>query len=77
MGVNGESQGAGEESRGAVAEAKVNGAEVGVLQRLRHAGAGRGIRTEGNRGVVEGKQGHREKGGGRRSDSEGDSGVTV
>lgn len=54
-----------------MAEVKGSGAEAGVLQGLWHAGARRGIRTECNSGVVEGKQGHGEKG-----DSEGDPGIT-
>lgn len=62
-----------------MAGVKGSGAEAGVLQGLRHAGARRGVRTEGNSGVVEGKQGHGEKGGlrkYRRIDSEGDAGIT-
>ena len=77
MGVDGETRVQGE-SRGAVAEVKGSGAEIGVLQGLQHAGARRGIRTEAKRGVVEGKQGHGEKGGlrkGRWIDS-GDPGIT-
>ena len=61
-----------------MAEVKGSGAKIGVLQGLWHAGARRGIRTEAKSGVVEGKQGHGEKGGlrkGRWIDSEGVPGI--